>query len=208
RERQAAADDRRGVQDALVGDRDVKGARPPLAVAVGPPDDLGQRASHVAAARDDVAVVAVRRPDVVVRTERRRGRRARRLLAHVDVVVAAQQALVLLPEVHHLLFHAPHPQHRAQQVHRLLWGEWRCHSATSSGPRLTPASRPPARPRLAQRAAPAAMAAAPVGRPRAAPRPAFYSRRSPVATAGRPGVPSTAGAASASAPPRPALPPP
>ena len=63
-----------------------------FACANAPAEDLGEDTPGVGAAREQVAVIAVRREDVIVGGEARERRHAGRLLADVDVIVAAKIA--------------------------------------------------------------------------------------------------------------------
>ena len=81
RERELAADDRRGEDDAELGDRDVQRAALALAVAVDAAHHLGDQAAGIGAAREQVAGAAVVGEDAVARLERADDADGRGLLA-------------------------------------------------------------------------------------------------------------------------------
>ncbi len=83
----------------------------PVVVAGGAADDLRQHRAELAAARDHVAVVAMRGEHVVLGPERGAGADAARLLADIDVIVPADQVLVVGREVDHLLLGAADREH-------------------------------------------------------------------------------------------------
>src|SRR5207245_10371518 len=90
--RQRPAEDGRRVRAAEPGLGDLKGPAAPAEIAVGAADDLREDPSRVAALRDHVTVVAVRREDVVVGGERGGCTRTCGLLSDVEVVVRADLA--------------------------------------------------------------------------------------------------------------------
>jgi hypothetical protein len=96
----------------------VEAARAALAVAVDATQDFCQDAAGLAAARQDVAVIAMRREDVVAAVQRGAGTCASRLLADVDVDVAANGSTRIVGEPDDRFLEATNAQHCAEQLER------------------------------------------------------------------------------------------
>ena len=121
-EREAAADDGGGMNDADFGRGDVKRPGAALAVAGGAADDLGQDFLGVAALGDDMAVVAMGGEDIIVFIEPVANRNAGGFLADVNMKMAAHQAGVFVVEADAMFFGAPDHQHLAQDSELLFSG--------------------------------------------------------------------------------------
>src|SRR5229473_3527680 len=118
-ERNAATDDRRGVQNTEVRRRDVEAASPTLAVTVYATQDLGQDTAWLAASGQDMAVVAVGGKDAVPGVERGARARAGCLLADIHVDVATNRLGRVLGQADHGFFQPPDAEHGCQEVERL-----------------------------------------------------------------------------------------
>ena len=117
RDRQPAADDRVAAVEARGGIEDVHRAAAAAAAALLLAVHLRHQAVRRDAARQRVAVLAIRRDDGVLRRQRLHHADGDRLLADVEVQEAADLAGAV--ELRALLLEAADAQHLVQQVERV-----------------------------------------------------------------------------------------
>jgi hypothetical protein len=138
-DREVAADDPVAAHEALLEIEHVHRPAAALAEPVDAPEELGHDAIGIAAARERVAVRAVRRDEVVLIAQRARGADDRRLLADREMQEAAD--LRLRVHLTRALLEAADEDHRRQPLTRdvrlgkrgVLGGvrDWLCHQPRS-----------------------------------------------------------------------------